>query len=93
MSAPVNFVLLYRGQGEWRITVGTPEELACGALLSTSAVEAFDRAAEEFVVLLRTQWGVEEQIVWHELRPDRWGADLVPGALAIAGETYPSGSD
>ncbi len=87
MSSAVNYVLLYRTKREWRTTVGTTEELACGALPSTRASESFDAAAQEFATLLRTHWGVEPPIAWQHVRHDCWGADLVPGALAAAGET------
>jgi hypothetical protein len=89
MNAQVKYVLLYRGSQEWRTTVGTDEELACGALQATAKSEPFDVAANEFAAALREHWGVEETIHWQEIRPDWWGAELMPGALAAAGETAP----
>lgn len=88
-EAHVNFVLLYRGTREWRTTVGTPGELACGALPETGLSADFDLAADEFARMLREHWGVTEPINWKQIRPDWWGADLVPGALAAAGEETP----
>lgn len=82
----VIFVLLYRSETEWRSTVGTADELACGALPRTAASEPFDQAAEEFATMLQTQWPVEGPISWEQIKPEWWGADLVPGALAAAGE-------
>jgi hypothetical protein len=82
----VKFVLLYRAEPEWRITVGTSDELACGALPRTVASEPFEQAAEEFAAMLQTQWAVEGPISWEQIKPGSWGADLVPGALAAAGE-------
>ena len=89
MSAQVNYVLLYRARTNWRTTVGTSEELACGGLPGTPVSEPFELAAQEFTVLLRDYWEVQEAIEWREIRPDWWGADLVPGALAAAGEETP----
>ena len=84
----VDYVLLYRAQREWRTTVSLrPKELACGALPQTPVSEPFDSAADEFAGLLKAHWGVEGPIEWQEIRPDWWGADLVPGALEEAGET------
>lgn len=88
-AAHVNFVLLYRGTREWRTTVGTAGELACGALPETAVADDFDLAAEEFARMLREHWGVDEPINWKQIRPEWWGADLVPGALAAAGEETP----
>ena len=51
----VNFVLLYRTGREWRITVGTADDLACGALPRSAAAEPFDQAVEEFAAMLQTQ--------------------------------------
>jgi hypothetical protein len=56
--------------------------LACGALPHTSASEAFGLAAEEFTRMLRDEWGVDEPVEWTQIKPDWWGADFVPGALA-----------
>lgn len=88
-AASVNFVLLYRGTREWRTTVGSAGELACGALPETAVSDDFDLAADEFARMLREHWGVDEPINWKQIRPDWWGADLVPGALAAAGEETP----
>jgi len=43
----VNFALLYRTPKEWRISVGTPQELACGALRETPASGSFEAAVRE----------------------------------------------
>lgn len=85
-QAPVTFILLYRTSQNWRTTVGTTGELACGALEETSAAGSFQDAAGEFTNLLREYWDVRQAIDWQEISADSWGADLVPGALAAAGE-------
>jgi len=36
--------------------------------------------------MLQTQWAVEGPISWEQIKPGSWGADLVPVALAAAGE-------
>jgi hypothetical protein len=82
----VNYALLYRTPRAWRITVGTSEELACGALPHTSASEPFEAAAHEFEMLLNKDWGVEGPLAWEEIKTDWWGVDVVPGALQAAGE-------
>jgi hypothetical protein len=35
--------------------------------------------AFEIAELLRTQWGVEDPIAWQQMKPNWWGADLIPG--------------
>jgi hypothetical protein len=80
------FALLYRTPKEWRISVRTPEELACGALSETPPSSSFETAAREFEQLLRTEWNVTGSLAWEELKPDWWGVDLMPGALRMAGE-------
>ena len=47
MSPRVKYVPLYRGSREWRTTVATVDELACGALPGTAISEPFDMAAHE----------------------------------------------
>lgn len=79
------FVLLYRTPRNWRITIGVPGQLTCGALQETSAAGSFEEAAAEFTNILRADWDVRQAIDWQMIRPDWWGADLVPGALATAG--------
>jgi len=82
----VNFVLLCRTPREWRISVGTPEELACGALRETPATGSFETAVREFEALLKSEWSVTGPLTWEEFKPGWWGVDLVPGALRAAGE-------
>jgi hypothetical protein len=89
VGARVTYVLLYSAKREWRTTVGTADELACGALPGTAVSDAFDLAAEEFARMLRDHWGVDEPIAWKKIKPDWWGADRVPGALVAAGEETP----
>jgi hypothetical protein len=71
---------------EWRITIRTPEELACGALPKASVSQPFEAAAREFETLLQRDWGVAGPLTWEEIRPDWWGVDVVPGALEATGE-------
>ena len=82
----MNFALLYRTPKEWRITIGTTEELACGALLETSSSQPFEVAAHELETLLKRYWGVAASLTWEEIRPNWWGAEVVPGGLRAAGE-------
>lgn len=39
--------------------------------------------------MLREDRGVEATINWKQIRPDWWGADLIRGELAAAGEETP----
>ena len=80
----VEFVLLYRTPRNWRTTIGLPGELACGALQETPPAGNFEDAAAEFTKMLRKHWDVDQTIDWQVIRPDWWGADLAPGALAAA---------
>jgi hypothetical protein len=86
VSGWVNHVLLYRERSEWRRTVGTDQEIACGALSGAAVSEPFEVARTEFAGVLHEYWGVDDAIQWQEIRPDWWGADLVPGGLSAAGE-------
>lgn len=81
MASPVDFALLYRTPREWRITVRTSEELACGALVRTSPTDSFEAAAHEFEALLVSDWGVSGPVEWDEFKPGRWGAEWTLGAL------------
>lgn len=47
----------------------------------------FEEAAREFEALLKQEWEAAGPVARAELKPDWWGADLVPGALHAAGET------
>ena len=82
----VSYVLLYRTTREWRITVRTLGEIACGALSLTRPSDSFEVASDEFAVLLYDQWGLRAPLEWQQIKPDSWGADVLPGALAAAGE-------
>lgn len=81
MSSPVDYALLYRTPKEWRITVGTSEELACGALIKAAATDSFEAAAHEFEALLAKDWGMTGPVGWEEFKPGWWGAEWTPGAL------------
>lgn len=87
MPSPVNFALLYRTPKEWRITVGTSDELACGALEATSSTESFQAAAREFEALLASEWGIVGPLAWEEFKPDWWGVEWVSGSLDAERET------
>ena len=81
MSSPVDFALLCRTPKEWRITVRTTEELACGALEETSSAAPCEAALREFEALLVREWGVSGPFTWDEFKPGWWGAEWIPGAL------------
>ncbi len=85
MASQVRYALLYRTPREWRITVGTPDELACGALVGVDASAPFQRAVLEFEALLKREYELDGPLAWEEFKPDWWGADVVPGSLSTAG--------
>jgi hypothetical protein len=82
VAGQVKYVLLYRTPSEWRITVGTADELACGALEAVDASAPFHEAVLEFEALLKREWEFDGPLAWDELKPDWWGwlcqVDLAP---------------
>ena len=65
--------------------MGTPDELACGALEMADASAPFQEAVREFEALLKREWDLDGPLAWEELKPDWWGADVVAGSLSTAG--------
>lgn len=45
----------------------------------------FHEAVLEFEALLKREWDLDGPLAWEELKPDWWGADVVPGSLSTVG--------
>ena len=68
----------YRTPREWRISVGTPVELACGALRETPVTGSFETAVREFEAPLKREWSVTGPLTWEEFKPGWWASIWCP---------------
>jgi hypothetical protein len=78
--AAIHYLILYRTPRCWRITMGGPEGMACGALEDTPADAPFSVAEHDFRQMLHRNWGFDRPVTWNETKPDWWSADVAPSS-------------
>ncbi len=70
----VEWVLLYRTEREWRVSIGEdPPALSCGALDLDPGADVERARAALRVMLLRDYRCVPAAFRWEHLGDDRWG--------------------
>jgi hypothetical protein len=73
----IQYVILYRTQKDWRISVHQGADgIGCGSLPRTAPDAPIEVAQEDLRQHLRQHWGFTGELTWHQTKPDWWSAEV-----------------